>query len=37
MSLQGGIAGKWGNGAERRQRLTAAGGDYSVVQKRVYD
>ena len=29
------IAGKWGNGAERKQRLTAAGYNYSAVQKRV--
>lgn len=29
------IQGKWGNGAERKQRLTAAGYDYSAVQKRV--
>lgn len=29
------IQGKWGNGAERKQRLTEAGYDYSVVQKRV--
>ena len=29
------IQGKWGNGAERKQKLTAAGYDYSVVQKRV--
>lgn len=27
--------GKWGNGAERKQRLTAAGYDYASVQKRV--
>ncbi len=27
------IQGKWGNGAEREQRLTAAGYDYSAVQK----
>lgn len=27
--------GKWGNGEERKQRLTAAGYDYSAVQKRV--
>ena len=26
------IAGKWGNGAERKQRLTAAGYDYNAVQ-----
>lgn len=29
------IAGKWGNGPERKQRLTAAGYDYAAVQKRV--
>lgn len=29
------IAGKWGNGEERKQKLTAAGYDYSAVQKRV--
>ena len=29
------IQGKWGNGAERKQRLTAVGYDYSTVQKRV--
>lgn len=29
------IQGKWGNGAERKQKLTAASYDYSVVQKRV--
>lgn len=29
------IAGKWGNGDERKQRLTAAGYDYAAVQKRV--
>ena len=29
------IAGKWGNGATRKQKLTAAGYDYSAVQKRV--
>lgn len=29
------IAGKWGNGADRKNRLTAAGYDYSAVQKRV--
>lgn len=29
------IAGKWGNGEERKQKLTAAGYDYNVVQKRV--
>ena len=29
------IAGKWGNGANRRIKLTAAGYDYNAVQKRV--
>lgn len=29
------IAGKWGNGSARKQKLTAAGYDYSTVQKRV--
>ncbi len=29
------IAGKWGNGATRKKRLTEAGYDYSAVQKRV--
>lgn len=29
------ISGKWGNGAERKQKITAAGYDYSAVQKRV--
>jgi hypothetical protein len=29
------IAGKWGNGSERKQKLTAAGYDYSAVQKKV--
>lgn len=29
------IRGDWGNGAERKNRLTAAGYDYSAVQKRV--
>ncbi len=29
------ILGKWGNGAERKMRLTNAGYDYSAVQKRV--
>ena len=29
------IRGDWGNGAERKQKLTAAGYDYSAVQKRV--
>lgn len=27
------IAGKWGNGADRKNRLTAAGYDYNAVQK----
>ena len=27
------IAGKWGNGAERKDRLTAAGYDYATIQK----
>lgn len=27
------LAGKWGNGAERKKRLTAAGYDYAAVQK----
>lgn len=27
------VAGKWGNGAERRQKLTAAGYDYDAIQK----
>ena len=31
------IAGKWGNGKERRQKLEAAGYDYSKVQKYVND
>lgn len=26
------LSGKWGNGAERRERLTAAGYDYNAVQ-----
>lgn len=26
------LMGKWGNGAERRQRLTAAGYNYSAIQ-----
>lgn len=26
------LTGKWGNGAERRERLTAAGYDYQAVQ-----
>lgn len=29
------IAGKWGNGAERKRRLTAAGYDYTAVQRLV--
>lgn len=29
------IRGKWGNGLERKKRLTAAGHDYTAVQKRV--
>jgi lysozyme len=29
------IAGKWGNGSDRKNRLTAAGYDYSAVQDRV--
>ena len=29
------LQGKWGNGAERRQRLEAAGYDYAAVQKKV--
>ena len=29
------IRGDWGNGEERKQKLTAAGYDYSVIQKRV--
>lgn len=29
------IAGKWGNGADRKQKLTAAGYDYSAVQVKV--
>lgn len=29
------IAGQWGNGADRKNRLTAAGYDYNAVQKRV--
>ena len=31
------IQGKWGNGAERKEKLTAAGYDYAKVQKRVND
>ena len=30
-----GIKELWGNGAERKQRLTAAGYDYVAIQKRV--
>lgn len=29
------MAGKWGNGDDRKKRLTAAGYDYSAVQKKV--
>ena len=29
------LAGKWGNGDERKQKLTAAGYDYKAIQKRV--
>ena len=29
------IQGKWGNGTERKEKLTAAGYDYATVQKRV--
>lgn len=29
------IRGAWGNGADRKNRLTAAGYDYSAVQSRV--
>lgn len=29
------IRGEWGNGATRKQKLTAAGYDYATVQKRV--
>ena len=29
------ISGKWGNGQERKQKLVAAGYDYSVIQKKV--
>ena len=29
------LAGKWGNGAERKQKITAAGYDYSAVQSEV--
>jgi hypothetical protein len=29
------IAGKWGNGSERKRRLTQAGHDYDAVQARV--
>ena len=27
------LAGQWGNGAERREKLTAAGYDYDAVQR----
>ena len=27
------IAGKWGNGSERKKKLTAAGYDYDAIQK----
>ena len=29
------IAGKWGNGEERKKRLQAAGYDYGAVQRKV--
>ena len=29
------IVGKWGNGADRKKRLEAAGYDYTAVQKEV--
>lgn len=29
------IRGDWGNGSERKERLTAAGYDYAAIQKRV--
>jgi len=29
------IQGKWGNGADRKSRLTAAGYDYAIVQAKV--
>lgn len=29
------IQGKWGNGTDRKKRLTAAGYNYNAVQKRV--
>lgn len=29
------IQGKWGNGSERKKKLTAAGYDYNTMQKRV--
>lgn len=29
------IAGKWGNGADRKRRITAAGYDYRSVQRKV--
>lgn len=31
------LAGQWGNGEERKQKLTAAGYDYAAVQKIVND
>ena len=31
------LAGKWGNGDERKKRLTDAGYDYAAVQKKVND
>ena len=29
------IRGDWGNGTERKEKLTAAGYDYAAIQKRV--
>ena len=29
------VQGKWGNGAERKKRLTDAGYDYAEIQKKV--
>ena len=29
------VQGKWGNGNERRKRLTQAGYDYNIIQKKV--
>ena len=29
------IRGDWGNGTERKEKLTAAGYDYATIQKRV--